>query len=169
MNPVIYNVSIPVFLAIIMNGIIYTFGINKEVDKEKNSENNKNKNEENKSDDNKLKFLPPGYVIGIIWVLIFALLGYSNYLTYNVTNSINFGNVAIGILILYSLAYPLITGLKPENSDLYNIIALILSFSCALIISLFSKYILLYLIPLLVWVSYVNIVFVFSDPKICKV
>jgi tryptophan-rich sensory protein len=147
MNPVIYNVSIPVFLAIIMNGIIYTFGINKYEEKKK-------------EDDNKLKFLPPGYVIGIIWVLIFALLGYSNYLTYNVTNSINFGNVAIGILILYSLAYPLITGLKPENSDLYNIIALILSFSCALTISFFSKYILLYLIPLLVWVSYVNIVFV---------
>ena len=148
MNPVIYNISIPVFLAILMNGIIYTFGIN-----------NYQKDKDKMIDKNKLKFLPPGYIIGIIWIIIFGLLGYSHYLTYNVTNSINFGSLSIIILILYSLAYPLITGLKPENSDLYNIIALILSFSCALIISFFSKYVLLYFIPLLVWVSYVNIVF----------
>jgi tryptophan-rich sensory protein len=159
MNPIIYNISIPVFLAIIMNGIIYTFGINKEVDKENNKDKKNDKKNEERKDDNKLKFLPPGYIVGAIWVLIFALLGYSHYLAYNVTNSINFGSLSIIILILYSLAYPLITGLKPENSDLYNIIALILSFSCALIISLFSKYILLYILPLLLWVSYVNIVF----------
>ena len=55
----LYHILVPVLAAIIMNGIIYTFGINKYSEKNKIN-----------------PYIPPGYVIGTIWVIILGLLGY---------------------------------------------------------------------------------------------
>ena len=72
-NILLYSILIPVITAIIMNGIIYMFGINKQ---------------DNKSIINPL--LPPGYIIGSIWIIIFGLLGYVHYLLYKLKNGISF-------------------------------------------------------------------------------
>ena len=127
-----FHVLLPVFCAIFMNGIIYTFRLN-------NNNNNK-------------RFLPPGYMIGIIWTILFSLLGYVHYRLYSLNNKMNFGSISIVLFILFALAYPLMSGY------FMNVISLILSFILSLIVMMYSKHIVVFLIPLLLWVSYVNLV-----------
>lgn len=148
MNNSIYHILIPVIAAIIMNGIIYTFGINKAMMSEKQN-----------------PYIPPGYIIGIIWVIILGLLGYVHYLLYEKYNSITFSSLLIIFVILFCISYPLITGLKAKSGLLLNLLTLILAFSTGLLIICQSKYIFMYLIPLIVWASYVNIAFALEPPK----
>jgi tryptophan-rich sensory protein len=64
-----YHILIPVISAIIMNGIIYALHLNKINSKELNK-----------------LYIPPGYIIGIIWTILFALLGYVHYLLYKLNH-----------------------------------------------------------------------------------
>lgn len=132
---VYYHVLIPVFSAIAMNVIIYAFGWNKNM----------------KRDDD----LPPGYIIGTIWTVIFALLGYVHYRLYALKNNTNFGSASVVLFILFSLAYPAL--ISSINGCFLNFISLILSFALSLIVMMYSRHIFLFMIPLLVWVSYVNL------------
>ena len=138
---ILYHIFIPVLVALIMNGIIYIFKLNKD-----------NKELEN-------YFIPKGYIIGIIWTLIFALLGYVHYLLYTIDNKINIGSISVIILMLLYLLYPLIIAFKKKYFKLVNLISLILGYIVSLIILGYSKYIFIYMIPLLVWISYVNVVY----------
>ena len=148
----LYHILVPVLTAIIMNGIIYTFGINKYSEKtEKNKIN---------------PYIPPGYVIGTIWVIILGLLGYLHYLVYKKYDSITFTSLLIIFTILFCISYPLITGLRVKSGLLLNLITLILSFILALFVITESKYMFIYLIPLLVWASYVNIAFTIQCSEI---
>jgi tryptophan-rich sensory protein len=146
-NP-IFHILIPVLLAISMNSFIYLFGINKK----------------DEQDNQYSKLLPPGYVIGIVWTIIFGLLGYAHYLMYKLNDRINIGSVSIVLVIIFCLLYPVITSLKLKYGLLLNLITLIISFVLGFIIILQSKYIFLYIIPFIVWSSYVNIV----DTLICS-
>lgn len=135
---VFYHVMIPVFCAIAMNGIIYAFNLNM------------------KREDS----FPPGYIIGIIWTIIFALLGYVHYLLYRLKNKTNYGSASVVLFILYALAYPV---LNTMNVYFLNLISLILSFVLSLIVMMYSRHIFLFMIPLLLWVSFVNLMFTESD------
>jgi tryptophan-rich sensory protein len=132
-----------------MNGIIYTFGINKYSEKNKIN-----------------PYIPPGYVIGTIWVIILGLLGYLHYLIYKKYEAITFTSLLILFVILFCISYPLITGLKVKSGLLLNLITLILAFILALFVITESKYMFIYLIPLLVWASYVNIAFTIQCSEI---
>ena len=143
----LYHILIPIILAIMMNGIIYMFKLNKQ----------------DASTSTKLsvynKLLPSGYIIGTIWIIIFGLLGYVHYLIYTQNeNKITFTSLFIGFVILFCLMYPLITGLKVKSGLLMNLLSLILAFTLGIIIVLQSKYAFLFVLPLIVWSSYVNIV-----------
>lgn len=142
---ILYHIFIPVLAALIMNGIIYIFKLNKD----------------NKELDN--YFIPEGYIIGIIWTLIFALLGYVHYLLYTIDNKINIGSISVIILMLLYLLYPLIIAFKKKYFKLVNLISLILGYIVSLIILGYSKYIFIYMIPLLAWISYVNIVYLIKE------
>jgi tryptophan-rich sensory protein len=160
LNNPLYHVLIPVLLALSMNSIIYIFGINKiseQKDKQKDTQKDKQNSEY-------FKLFPPGYVIGIIWTIIFGLLGYAHYLMYKLKDRINIGSVSIVLVIIFCLLYPVITSLKFTYGLLLNLITLIISFVLGFIIILESKYIFLYIIPLIVWASYVNVV----DTLICS-
>jgi len=152
-NPLIH-VLIPVLLALSINSILYLFGINKISEQRKKQTQNSIY----------FKLFPPGYVIGIIWTIIFGLLGYAHYLLYKLNNRINVGSVSIVLVIIFCLLYPFITSLDFKYGLLLNLITLIISFVLGIIIILESKYIFLYVIPLIVWASYVNIV----DTLICS-
>ena len=142
----LYHILIPIILAIMMNGIIYMFKLNDYDSKKTNSLIYK-------------KLLPPGYIIGIIWVIIFGLLGYVHYLIYvQNDNKITITSLFIIFVILFCLMYPLITGLKIKSGLLMNLISLILSFVLGIVIIIQSKYAFLFVLPLIFWSSYINIV-----------
>jgi tryptophan-rich sensory protein len=109
-------------------------------------------------------YIPPSYIIGIIWVIILGLLGYVHYLLYEKYNSITISSLLIIFLILFCISYPLITSLKVKSELLLNLFTLILAFSTGLVIICQSKYIFIYLIPLILWSSYINIVFAIESP-----
>jgi tryptophan-rich sensory protein len=147
----IMNILIPIFLALFMNGIIYTFGINKSTDEEK-------KYQDIKYDYYK-KLLPKGYIIGTIWVVIFGILGYVHYLLLDKNEyKITFSSLFVILIIIYCLLYPLITNLKVKSGLILNLIALLLSFILGLVTIMESKYIFIFTLPLILWISFVNIV-----------
>lgn len=131
------HIYIPIIIALITNSILYIGKTNKV-----------------KSN----PYIPPGYIVGSVWCILFGILGYIHYLLYKSNNSISVASISVILFIIFSLAYPFITKSFTDNVDLLNIISLILAFILAIIIIIKSKYIFLYTIPLLLWISYVNIV-----------
>ena len=133
------HILIPVLCAMVMNGFIYTDG-------------------KNKYRLTELSFLPPGYMIGIIWTILFALLGYVHFLLYNIRQETNYGSISVVFFIIFSLTYPVIQAINQKYAYLFNLISLILSFMVGYIVMMYSKNIFLYMIPLLIWLSYVNLI-----------
>ena len=138
-----FHIIFPIALAIIMNIIIYYFGWNKNYLKD---------------DYKNIKLIPPGYIIGIIWILIFGFLGYAHYLLYIKKRNFTFGMLLIELVILFCLAYPILTsGLKKINFALYlNYITLLLAFILGFIVFNESKIVLIYILPLILWSVYIN-------------
>ena len=136
-----YNIFIPIIAAIMMNGIVYSFGLNKQSMKTN-------------------PLIPPGYIIGPVWFIILGLLGYVHYLIYKLNNKITFTSLFIIFIVLFCISYPIITGLREKNGLLLNLITLILSFILGLLVIIQSKYIFIYIIPFILWSAYVNIAYV---------
>ena len=77
--------------------------------------------------------------------------------------------MSIIFFILFCLAYPFFTsGYNVNKGLLLNLITLVLSFILAIIVLYQTNNIkyLIYLIPLILWVFYVNIVFVLECSKV---
>lgn len=126
------HILVPIILAIVLNFYIYTQGWNNDTDK-----NSK---------------LPPGYIIGSIWIIILGLLGYIHFLLYPSVYS-----WFIVLTILYCLSYPFLTsGLQNTDNNYFNLIALLLAIIVAII--MYYKSNIIYTIPFLLWTFYVNIV-----------
>lgn len=126
------HILVPIILAIVLNFYIYTQGWNN--DNEKNSK------------------LPPGYIIGSIWIIILGLLGYIHFLLYPSVYA-----WFIVLTILYCLSYPFLTsGLQNTDNSIYNLIALLLAIIVTII--MYYKSNIIYAIPFLLWTFYVNIV-----------
>ena len=146
MNSLLYNIFIPILLGLIMNGIIFTFKLNKNL---KISEKS---------------ILPSGYIVGSVWIVILGLLGYVHYLLYNKYEGITVSSLLVLLFILYCILYPIIVNYNPKISLLLNLFSLIFAFILALFIIKESFYIFLFIIPLLIWLSLVNI----SDVLVCS-
>jgi tryptophan-rich sensory protein len=118
----------------------------------------------------KLKYLPPGSVIGTVWIILLGLLGYIYSLIDNKNKTMNIQKILLILLTLFCLSYSVLTA----NSTLrfsknYNYLTLI--FVLTVYYSIYSKYpkISYYLIPLLCWVLYVNIITLLDDIQLIKV
>ena len=123
------------FLAIMINVIIY----NKQIAKIQKS-----------------KYLPPGYIVGTIWTLLFGLLG---YILYRLQNYTSVASISIYIFILFSVLYPFITKLSPSSlSDMFNKFALVLAYMVCYLVYSENHGLTIYLLPLFFWMVYVNIV-----------
>lgn len=135
--PFLY-VLVPVIVAIILNLIIF------------NLEWNNNSQETS-------PLLPPGWMIGVIWVIILGILGYALYLTVGLKDTVS--SVLIVLLILACLAYPFYTSGLTMNSSakLGNILTLIASYIVAISVARRSPSVFPYMIPILIWGSYVNV------------
>jgi tryptophan-rich sensory protein len=135
-----YHVAIPIVLAVAMNAWIYSIGLNKYSDREKPN-----------------PLIPPGYIIATIWTVLFGLMGYTHYL---LGNPYSLASMSIVVLITFSILYPVFTGLRKKSGLLLNLVALILSFTSAILVYKESVYAFYWLIPLLAWTIYVNAAFV---------
>ena len=100
----------------------------------------------------KSAWLPPGPVIGAVWLVILGLLGNAMWLSRD--RPIAFWSLAA--TAAWCLAYPLITGLR--KSALADVASLIVSFSAATVVAGQQPSAMPFVAPLLVWVSYVNVV-----------
>jgi tryptophan-rich sensory protein len=145
-------ILIPIILSFIINILIF---------RKKNKNLIKSRN---------LKYLPPGSVIGTVWIILLGLLGYIYSLLENKNKSMDTQKILLILLTLFCLLYPILTA----NSTLrfsknYNYLTLI--FVLTVYYSIYTKYpkISYYLIPLLCWVLYVNIITLLDDIQLIKV
>jgi tryptophan-rich sensory protein len=116
--------------------------------------------------DNKYKnkgLLPKGYLVGIIWIFIFMLLGNAHYILYK-KNKISIASVFLILVLLYCISYPIITQLNQKKGKIMNTISLILSSVLMLLVFNESIEAFYYTVPLFLWTSFVN----YSDSIICS-
>ena len=129
-------VLLPVGLAISMNAVIFL-----------------NKWTRNNANNPVRALLPPGWVIGAVWTVLFALMGYCAWLL----RAHSFAHYAVLGFILWSLIYPLITAAGP--AFIIDKVSLIFAFTVACAISWTnSRNALAVFLPLLLWVSYIGVV-----------
>lgn len=118
----------------------------------------------------KLKYLPPGSVIGTVWIILLGLLGYVYALLENNNKSMNTQKILIILLTIFCLSYSILTAKSTLRfSKNYNYLTLI--FVITVYYSIYTKYpkISYYLIPLLCWVLYVNIITLLDDIQVINV
>ena len=131
------HVLLPVLMATAMNAIIYTTGWNQ------GSRRMSNRN----------SYLPPGYIIAIVWTILLAMLGYVHYLTF--PQPVHWLIVAT---IAYCISYPVLTSGFNVAMNALNFIALVMSISVSVAtLTVARKPAFLFTIPLLAWASYVNV------------
>jgi tryptophan-rich sensory protein len=101
-NPAIH-IIMPIIFAISMNFLIYRYKLfytNKEL----------------------YKYLPPGYVIGIIWTILLGMLGYVHYLLYRFANyRETFMSCYVIFIIIFCIFYPIFVYLFPKINGLLDI------------------------------------------------
>jgi len=127
------EIFFPISLAIIVNLLIYSFGLLPIQPQN--------------------KMIPPGYIVGSIWIVLFGLLGYIHH---RLAKYSSYASISIYVFIGYSLSYPFLTRL--ENTDIYNKMAWVLAFLSSLLLYYENPALIPYILPLLAWVTYVNIV-----------
>jgi len=113
------------------------------------------------------KYLPQGYIIGYIWVMIFGILGYiySNINTRKDTKYIN--RMSIMFFIALCLMYgPITYGKSSRFIKNYNYAAFISLCILTYILNKNVKKCLLYLVPLYIWIGYVSLLTLFDDLNI---
>ncbi len=133
------HVVCAVALAVVVNGIVYKNGWN-------STDNNRGN-----------RWLPPGWVIGLVWMVLFALLGYAHYVAYRANgNKISLVSFSILSMILFCAAYPFLSsGLT--SGKVLNVLTLIGAAKVGFVAALFAPQSFPYLYPLFVWASWVNI------------
>jgi len=150
MNPI--YIFIPIILSFIINKVIF---------RKKNKNLIKSKN---------LKYLPPGPIIGIVWIILLGILGYIYSLLENKNKSMNTQKILIILLTIFCLSYSVLTANSTIRfSKNYNYLTLI--FVLMVYYSIYKTYpkISYYLIPLLCWVLYVNIITLLDDIQVIHV
>ena len=142
------HILTPVIAALLMNGLIFSQGL----------KINKNQNPN--------PYIPPGIFVGLIWLILFALLGYVHYCLYSGNrNRFTAASIIIILFILYSLAYPIITAFSsnPNTFSLLNQGALLFAAITTAAVYQEDASLLPYMIPLLAWTTYVNLVTMLQD------
>lgn len=103
-------------------------------------------------------YLPPGWAIGTVWIILFGLLGYTTYLVKDNIYLLSF----IVVLIAYCIAYPAITNFEPTTIKTRTMNAGAFVLASILILAIYysqkEKNPIFFVIPLWIWATYVTIV-----------
>lgn len=137
MESPVYSVGIPVAAGGLVNYVIYGNGSLNDSMKENNP------------------MLPPGYIIGIVWMALLAGLGYAHYLLYSIDMQPNMASISIVVLIVYCLMYPVIRYYKSVGEKELNIFSLCLTAVSSAVTFMVNQTAFFAVVPTLVWVSYV--------------
>ena len=133
-------------LAFTMNAVVYGLGWNRE------SRNRVYSKQEKEA----MRLLPPGYVIGGVWMVLFGLFGYIHYLLYVVQHKISTACVVVELLVLFCLLYPVLTSLQDSSlMRVLNLLSLVFGFMVGLVVITVSVDAFWYLVPYLLWTFYV--------------
>jgi len=116
-----------------------------------------------KWDDKKNSLLPSAPYIGLIWIVILLCLGNAHYILYE-KSKVSLASIYLILVIVYCLSYPIITQLDRKKGSVLNTIAMILTSILLLVVYQESTDALLYVIPLFLWISFVN----YSDAIVCS-
>jgi len=136
-------------LALGMNAVVYGLGWNQE------SRNRVYSKQEKEV----MALLPPGYVIGGVWMFLFGLFGYVHYLLYVMQHKISTACVLVELLVLFCLLYPVLTSLQDSSlTRVLNLLSLVFGFIVGLVVITVSVDAFWYLVPYLLWTFYVSIV-----------
>ena len=143
MSQVYIHILTPVVLALLMNGLIFSqkWKISKGLPRN--------------------PYIPPGGIVGAIWMILFALLGYVHFQLYSQNgNRLSSACIVLIIFFLYSLAYPILTSFSSDTSvfSTLNMGALLLAGIATVYVWQEDSTLLPYMVPLMLWTSYVNIV-----------
>ena len=150
------NVAVPVAAAVVINGIIFARGWNDAAPTRSRNAN---------------PLLPPGWAIGIVWLVVLAALGYARWTLGHHGHSAvaaTWSVVAVTTVIALCLAYPFYTrGLRQDRvAALLNLAVLVASFLMAMTVAATGqKDALAAIAPLLAWLSYVNAAQVWVPPS----
>lgn len=136
------HILVPIVFALILNFIIF---IKKWEDTRKNT------------------LLPSGPYVGLIWMIIFVSLGNAHYLLYK-KSKVTFASLFLIGVMLFCISYPIITQLDRKKGVIMNVIAFILTSILLLFVYQESIEAFIYILPLFVWISYVN----YSDAVVCS-
>ena len=147
----IYIILLFIFIAIIGNVFF------------NNEENNEMKSEI--EIDN--TYLPPGYLIGFIWVVIFGLLGFIYMKVDQKKNKDYISRFSIMFFVALCFMYgSLIEGKSSRFIKNYNYIAFIALCCLTYILSNSVMEYKLYLLPIFLWVGYVSLLTLLDDLKV---
>jgi tryptophan-rich sensory protein len=103
--------------------------------------------------------IPPGPIVGLVWLILLGLLGYVHFKLYTQTG-VSEATVTIVFFILYCLAYPTLISLSTNPNVMIFLNVVALGFALLVTVRVFAEdsSLVPYLLPLLTWTSYVNIV-----------
>lgn len=100
------------------------------------------------------RYLPPGWVVGSVWVILLGLLGYAHFLAQSQRR--HSAAFALLVLIMWCIAYPLLT--LWISTAVMDVLSLIVAWAVAVIVhASVGLPCTFYLAPTLAWVSYVAI------------
>jgi len=136
MDSLALNIAVPVGAAALENYIIYGTGTRL-------------------SDTKANPMLPPGYIIGIVWMVLLGLLGYAHFLLYTFQGANNIAASSVIVLILYCLAYPIFLYYKAFTMKELNIFSVCITAVAFTITYLTLPKASYAVLPTLLWVSYV--------------
>ena len=109
---------------------------------------------------NRNPYIPGGGIVGAIWLFLFALLGYVHFTLYTRNNTFTPGCIILILFFLYSLAYPVLTSFSGDPKVFTGLNFGALLFALAIAFQVFNENpkVILYVVPLIAWTSYVNVV-----------
>ena len=138
------NVLIPVLLAIGVNTFIFTSDWNNDQSKHIPRPGGRH-------------LLPPGYVIGLIWIFLLALLGYAHYRLF-----FSFASIILLTTIAFCISYPFLTQGKGRGEDrarVMNTATLVFAGVTLAASAGRSDWLATAaIVPLFIWAGYINIV-----------
>ncbi len=134
-------IVLPVALAVVVNAIIFARGW------------------QSSNDSQRRPLLPPGWAVGLIWLVVFVFLGLAHYSVARARGLFCVSSIAIALTVGFCLAYPFVTRAFEDERRVraLNVSTLVLAALTAIAVSHQHLRALPALLPLLTWATYVSL------------